>query len=944
MAFQPIVNGLRIGSLVQVKGQPEKSGDEEVPDTDGQLGQLVNYVRDASTVEVACINGVTGKFDLKNVEAPKNLQKPGTGGDENSFDVLIGPATVPDALGEEMADCLFEKGFCVLKVCQPVADLEQSAEAMRSLGDSGLLGRLPQELEEGYLGTGGRGKVTWMDPDSPDIQDPIIEQNDQNLSYLASLLQPFSADALGKIIDERTPALLSLSLQDDEVEDYPHPMASDKMLGDYLGTWRHGAVRALHFMGPTEASVTLENKGGTAAGALPCAQESIPISAPPNTIILFRTDCFTYNAVAESEYLVMMASFLAQAPRFELTGFEGDIKALSALTEGPAPPPGNVINVMDHTTRLACCWDSAGMMNTGLQAGTDTIVEIPITRFDVNMYFCPDPDEILIGPPRTVQRHTSFVDGVDFFDHKYFEISLNEATGMGPLQRQVLEVGGQLMKSQGFTKSYTNRKSHHAGCSVGLDKDDYPGLGRDTGSSINALAIIANRFSFVFNMKGPNFITDTACSASLTAVHCAKLMMYDRQWDPLDYFVCVGTHLCLGPGPWIGCSMSGMVSPQGRCFTFNASANGYLRGEGTSGLFLQYGLDLENRDAILRSSQIAQDGRSASLTAPNGPAQEEMITRAIKEARMTPPESTCWECHGTGTSLGDPIEVGAVRKVQIKQTREEPLMMSTAKSNIGHLEGGAAMAGMMKCVMQVMYGECFATLHVRQLNPHLDHAAFEAFFETECGCFKFEQGHSQVSSLGFGGSNGHAIFWGRKVSGAALDPYQMIQKKMKKMPPPEVRVIGDNPDEWDADLPEAEVKPGDKYKIYFSSDDPKDTPLRWVKETEEVEEDDDASFSITGSFNGWEEDRMAPGDVPGQFMTTITMPSSGSAEFRFCKDGDTGKVVCPQEPNCSRKTAPIVGPDAGLKYNWLITGEADSEVQIELLYLQGKYSILWFKV
>jgi len=944
MAFQPIVNGMRLGSLVQVQGQPESKGDGEVPETDGQLGQLVNYYRGSDKFEVACISGVTGTFDAKNVQVPKDLKKPGAGGDDNSFDVIIGPATTPDVLGEEMSNCLFEKGFCVLKVCQGMAEVEAAAEAVRSLGDAGLLGRLPQEIEEGYLGTGGRGKVTWMDPSSPDIKDPLLELNDQNLSYLASLLQPFSADSIGKIIDERTPALLSLSLQDDELDDYPHPMASDKILGDYLGTWRHAAVRALHFMGPVEASVTLENKGGAGAAALPLAQDSVLISAPANTIILFRTDCYTYSAVAESEYFLMMASFLAQAPHFDLTGYNGDIKALSALTEGPAPPPGNVLNVLDHTCRLASSWDSGGMMNTGLQAGTDTIVEIPITRFNVDFYFCPDPDEILLGPPRTVQRHTSFVDGTDFFDHKYFEISLNEAKGMGPLQRMVLEVGGSLMTSQGISKKVANRQSHHAGCSVGLDKDDFPGSGLDTGGSMNALAIIANRFSYVFNMKGPNFICDTACSASLTAVHCAKLMMYDRQWDPLEYFICVGTHLCLVPGPWIGCSMSQMVSPQGRCFTFNASANGYLRGEGTSGMFLKYGIDLDGREAVLRSSNVAQDGRSASLTAPNGPAQEEMITRAIREARMTPPESTCWECHGTGTSLGDPIEVGAVRKVQIKLTRPEPLMMSTAKSNIGHLEGGAAMAGMMKCIMQVMFGECFSTLHVGQLNAHLDHAAFEAFFETECSSFKFEQGHSQVSSLGFGGSNGHAVFWGKKVSGEALDPYQMIQKKMKRMPPPEVRVIGDNPDDWDSDLPLADVKPGDKYTIYFSSEDPKETPLRWVKDTGAAEEEEEeASFAITGSFNDWEEDRMAPGDVPGQFMTTLTVPSSGSVEFRFVKDGDSTKLVCPLEPACSRRSAPIAMKE-GLKNSWIVAAEPESELQIELLYLQGKYSIVWFKV
>jgi len=945
MTFQPIVNGLRLGTLVQVQGLPE---DQTEHDTNGQLGQLVNYFREENKFEVACINGVTGKFDPKNVSVPQDLKKPGTGGDDTSFDVLLGPLTPADVLGEEISDCLFEKGFCVLKVCQSHAELEESCEAIRVLGDEGRLGRLPQELEEGYLGTDGKGKVIWLDPESAHaVQDPLLTQNDQNLSYLASLLQPFSADSIGKIIDERTPALLSMSLQDDEEGDYPHPMASDKILGDYLGSWRHGALRALHFMGPSVAAVTLESKGGTALGALPVSQDSVLISASPNTIIIFRTDCYHYSTVAEGEFLMMMASFLAQAPHFEITGYEGDLKALNVVGEGPQPPPGNVINVLDHTTRLASSWDSAGMMNTGLQAGTDTIVEIPATRFDVNIYYCPDPDQILMGPPRTVQRHTSFVDGVDLFDHKYFEISLNEAQGMGPLQRQVLEVGGSLMFTQGISKKVANRQSHHAGVSVGVDKDDYPTMGLDTGSSINALAIIANRFSFSFNMKGPNYICDTACSASLTATHCAKLMLYERQWDPLEFFICVGTHMCLAPGPFIGCSMSHMVSPEGRCFTFNASANGYLRGEGTSGMFLKYGGELEGREAILRSSNVGQDGRSASLTAPNGPAQEEMISRAIKEARMTPPESTCWECHGTGTSLGDPIEVGAVRKVQIKTTRPEPLMMSTAKSNIGHLEGGAAMAGMMKCIMQVMYSECFTTLHVRQLNAHLDHAAFEAFFETECSSFTFEQGHSQVSSLGFGGSNGHAIFWGKKVSGVPQDPYQMIQKRMNKMLPPEVRVIGDNPDDWDADLPEADVKPGDVYKIYFSSDDASNTAMRWIKHSDAsqaLEEDDDITFAITGNFNGWEDDRMAPGDVPGQHMITAAIPPEGVLEFHFIQDGDSSKVICPEEPNATRRSAPVAGPDAGLKNNWAVRGEPESDIQIELLYLQGKYSVVWFKV
>ena len=163
-------------------------------------------------------------------------------------------------------------------------------------------------------------------------------------------------------------------------------------------------------------------------------------------------------------------------------------------------------------------------------------------------------------------------------------------------------------------------------------------------------------------------------------------------------------------------------------------------------MILKYG-DYEQASTIYRASQVGQDGRSASLTAPNGPAQEEIISRAIREAKMTPPESTCWECHGTGTSLGDPIEIGAVRKIQRKVPRSEPLMSSN-KTNIGHLEGGAAMAAMVKSVLTVQQGQCLASLHVRQLNPHLEHTVFDAFFETERSSFAAERGHAQISSFG----------------------------------------------------------------------------------------------------------------------------------------------------------------------------------------------------
>merc|ERR1719265_1561317 len=271
----------------------------------------------------------------------------------------------------------------------------------------------------------------------------------------------------------------------------------------------------------------------------------------------------------------------------------------------------------------------------------------------------------------------------------------------------------------------------------------------------------------------------------------------------------------------------------------------------------------DDAECIFRSSCVGQDGRSATLTAPNGPAQESIITKAIKEAQMTPPESTVWECHGTGTSLGDPIEVGAVRRVQIKMPREDPLMISSIKSNIGHLEGGAAMAGMVKCCLQVKSSRCFSTIHVNQLNPHLDHEAFESVFETEAAYFSGEQGHSQVSSLGFGGTNGHGVFWGRNKD-RIPDVRTIMMKKINSAPLPEIRPLGKDPASWESDYPDLDVKDGDRYIISFNEPgEDGEASLKFLKDAVGTMNDDDVgSYWITGSFNGWGEGQIVEGDVP----------------------------------------------------------------------------------
>ncbi|CAE7441170.1 ppsA [Symbiodinium natans] len=588
----------------------------------------------------------------------------------------------------------------------------------------------------------------------------------------------------------------------------------------------------------------------------------------------------------------------------------------------------------------------ANEYRAGLSACTDSGVEIPITRWDISVYYCEDPDEAQNW--QSVVKHQSYVEGIELFDHKYFQIAINEARGMDPMQRHVLEVGAQNLFKMGITKDIASRTPHHAGVSVGLDKDDYDSLPKtpELQGSANVQAIIANRFSFIFNLKGPNYVADTACSASLTATHLAKFMLRDQTIDKIEFHIALGIHQCLSPFPFVGSSQSHMTSM--RCRTFNATAGGYMRGDGCSGMTLKPGDLPDERDAIWRGSMVGQNGKSATLTAPNGISQEEVIWKAIREAKISPTESCVWSCHGTGTSLGDPIEVGAVRKVQNKEQRDTTLLVVTNKSQTGHLEGGAAMTSLLAAVFQVKASSAIPCCHLRQLNPHLDQTGFNAVFNSELNSYQYSQGNVHVSSFGFGGTNAHAIFWGENVYHAPSNA-ELYQKRIWSMSPPEVRVNGSDPALWDWDGPDQVILPGDKYSIEMNPDDPPNAPQRWFKEDTGVEfdEGEDEAYCITGPFNEWDLEQMEDGPVPGLWTITVKVPSSGQVEFRVLRNGNEDEVIYPDVDKCSQKLTPIHGPSKddqrNAKNTWLAEGIPGSSIKIDFFSCRGLRSINWMQ-
>ncbi|CAE6972893.1 ppsA [Symbiodinium sp. CCMP2592] len=588
------------------------------------------------------------------------------------------------------------------------------------------------------------------------------------------------------------------------------------------------------------------------------------------------------------------------------------------------------------------CWDAAWLSILTDEIGSGGALHFVVAMLLVSLRTA------CAAFPIGGQAPVVYVEGIELFDHKYFQIAINEARGMDPMQRHVLEVGAQNLFKMGITKDIASRTPHHAGVSVGLDKDDYDSLPKtpELQGSANVQAIIANRFSFIFNLKGPNYVADTACSASLTATHLAKFMLRDQTIDKIEFHIALGIHQCLSPFPFVGSSQTHMTSA--RCRTFNATAGGYMRGDGCSGLTLKPGDLPDERDAIWRGSMVGQNGKSATLTAPNGISQEEVIWKAIREAKISPTESCVWSCHGTGTSLGDPIEVGAVRKIQNKEQRDTTLLVVTNKSQTGHLEGGAAMTSLLAAVFQVKASSAIPCCHLRQLNPHLDQTNFNAVFNSELNSYQYSQGNVHVSSFGFGGTNAHAIFWGENVYHAPSNA-ELYQKRIWSMSPPEVRVNGSDPALWDWDGPDQVILPGDKYSIEMNPDDPPNAPQRWFKEDTGVEHDEgeDEVYCLTGPFNEWDLEQMEDGPVPGLWTLTVKVPSSGQVEFRILRNGNEDEVIYPDMDKCSQKLTPIHGPSKddqrNAKNTWLAEGIPGSSIKVDFFSCRGIRSINWMQ-
>jgi acyl transferase domain-containing protein len=400
-----------------------------------------------------------------------------------------------------------------------------------------------------------------------------------------------------------------------------------------------------------------------------------------------------------------------------------------------------------------------------LAAGTDVATEVPRERWDADQYFDPNPDAV--GKAYTKQGY--FVTGdVDQFDAPFFGISRREALSLDPQQRMLLEVVWEALEDAGIAPA--SLMGSQTAVFTGISSLDYV-LHLTSGdreqaadaytASGTAHSMASGRISYALGLQGPNVAVDTACSSSLVAVHLAVQSLRNKE---ANLALASGVNLILVPDGTVMLCRARMMSIEGRCKTFDASADGYARGEGCGVVVLKRLADAQ-RDgdrilAVIRGTALNQDGRTSGVTAPNGPAQEAVIRAALANAGLKPADISYIEAHGTGTSLGDPIEIKALGEVFGAQHAEQPLMVGSVKTNLGHGEAAAGVAGLIKAVLALRHRTIPPHLHLTRPNPLIAWDRYPIVVPTELTPWSSPAGKPRragVSSFGFSGTNSHVI-------------------------------------------------------------------------------------------------------------------------------------------------------------------------------------------
>lgn len=374
-----------------------------------------------------------------------------------------------------------------------------------------------------------------------------------------------------------------------------------------------------------------------------------------------------------------------------------------------------------------------------LEEGLSGIKDIPNDRWDNSQYYDPDME----APGKSYVTKLGLIENIKYFDAAFFGISPREAKLMEPQQRVFLECCYKALENANYPSE--SLRGSLTGVFAGVGPNEYYAQLEKSGFSNeelsaysitgNVLNLIPGRVAYTFDFKGPSISVDTACSSSLVAIHYACQSLKNKE---IDYALAGGVNILLMPESNVTLCKAKALSPDGQCKTFDERADGYVRGEGCGVVLLKRLSDaLRDNDhilAIIKGSAVNNDGKTAGLTVPNGKSQEEVMKKALGQTELSRTDISYIEAHGTGTPLGDPIEVDAINKIYGHQrNKENPLYLGTVKTNIGHLESASGVAGVIKTVISLQRKTIYKNLNFNKLNPNIKLDGTQLALEKQIG-------------------------------------------------------------------------------------------------------------------------------------------------------------------------------------------------------------------
>lgn len=797
---------VEIGSAVS--SEPCKEELEQRPGAQsvnvaGALGQVLSLVDEAGQYLVQTFDGELARVHASDVlplgtRPPLDASAVAGGGAEPrraGFDAAF-PASLyqEGAFLQKVIDALSLKGYCVVQMTsRPSSRREAAYEAE----DMARWERPICEFENFFMGRTPAGKrISWLSSASPDggagraapEEDRGLEAFDHLLHDVANLVMP-ETPLLGFVASSRTNGMLQGPCPSDEeaeLIEQQHAQASisSQDLMNHLAFYKRRKLGMMYFVSGTGGVLSLHPLDGSEATKVPCVE---------NQLVLFRHDLMDYEFAPAPKQLALQAWILREQLEGE-EGLEGEYSGVAAaegLLDGrgrrlPVAPTYLGARETVDVTSLACrvsgdVWSPEDYWSL-LTGSADSIVGVPLSRWDHDLYYSEEQGV----PGKGYVRHFGFLDTDQLatFDSAFFGMKREDAERIDPVQRVGLEVGYESLFRAGWTKAtlqgaelvacYAYAPSEWTGgarhCRLG------PGPSEELFRE-NTAAACAARLHYLFGVTGPSSTVETACSSSLTAAALVHSQMRPERPEAVKvsmrrqmrFGLAMGLNSYFDPFYTIGLCGASMLTHQGRCFTFDMTADGFVRGEGYTAMHYRVseGEDL-SRLAMLCGTCVNQDGRSASLTAPHGPSQQECIRHSLREAGIRSLDIQIQELHGTGTALGDPIEVGALRATMMMfegEQRVHPLVKTSSKSNIGHSEMNAGGCGILKCVLMGIYCSATGNVHLRYLNPHIDVVGYPVYFASEVVDQGKSEGYHGVSSFGFGGSNARGDVWARAQSG-----------------------------------------------------------------------------------------------------------------------------------------------------------------------------------